>query len=234
MKRLCTALALSVAFAACESPISRATGPTGPELPPIGLGATAVWLESREALTTQSAQRAVEIRAAQQTEARRLDQVQPAAQPLSEQPVPTGTVALAARAFADACVASLPSMQSVREQARATNQRLFGAAPDESSRSLLGGQGVNGDISMSVFIGAGRGRSLNQCGVGARRQDAAALAQALVATLGQRGFALTPVQDAEVARAWQIDGAPAGTILRVNARRNFLGQTVTGAWITWP
>ena len=229
-------IGLAFALAACESPISNATGPTGPELPPLGLASTAIWLEDREALTSQSAQRAAEIRAAQQNQARLEGTAQPVSQPgqsLSDAPIPTGTVALAARTFAEACVASLPSMQNVRAQARAVNQRFFGAAPDESSRTLLGGQGINGDISLSLFINAGRGRDLNQCGVGARRQDASAMAQALINTLGAAGYRLTPVADDDVLRAWQIEGTPPGTILRVNSRRNFLGQIVTGAWITW-
>ncbi|WP_299688984.1 lipoprotein [uncultured Tateyamaria sp.] len=237
MKQIILALGIVVALAACESPISRATGPTGPELPPLGLAATAIWLEDREALTSQSAERAAEIRAAQQNAARRQAVVQPAsqpaAQPLSAQPVPTGTIALAARAFADACVASLPTMQNVRAQARSANERYFGTKPEESSRTLLGGQGAQGDVALSVFIQAGRGRDINQCSVGARRQDASALAQALVATLGAAGYGLTPVADADAQRAWQIDGAAPGTILRVNSRRNFLGQIVTGAWISW-
>ena len=130
-------------------------------------------------------------------------------------------------------MASLPPMQNVRAQARAASVRYFGVNPQETSRALLSGQGTNGDISMSVFIGAGRARDVNQCGVGARRQNASALAQALLNTVGAAGYSLTPVADDDALRAWQINGAPQGTILRVNSRRNFLGQTVTGAWISW-
>ena len=236
MRKIVLALGLTGALAACESPISNATGPTGPELPPLGLASTAVWLEDREALTRQSAQRAVEIRAAQQNEARRQGVTQPVSQPISStssEPIPTGNVALAARAFADACVASLPSMQNVLAQARSAQERYFKLTPTESSSSLLGGQGLRGDVSLTVFDGAGR-RDVNQCGVGARRQDASAVAQGLVSTLGAAGYSLTPVADEDAQRAWQINGAAPGTILRVNSRRNALGQIVTGAWITWP
>lgn len=48
-------------LAACSSPISTATGPTGPEMPPLGLAATAVWLDDREALIKASETRAAEV-----------------------------------------------------------------------------------------------------------------------------------------------------------------------------
>ncbi|WP_415921488.1 hypothetical protein [Tateyamaria sp. SN6-1] len=68
MKQLIPAFVITAALAACDSPISSASGPTGPELPPLGLASTAIWLEEREALTTRGAQRATEIQSAQRTQ----------------------------------------------------------------------------------------------------------------------------------------------------------------------
>lgn len=60
-RRIVFAGVLLAALAACESPVTRATGPTGPELPPIGLAATAVWLDQRQAGVAAPAARAQDI-----------------------------------------------------------------------------------------------------------------------------------------------------------------------------
>lgn len=121
-------LGLVFAVAACSSPISNGNGPTGPELPPLGLASTAIWLENREALTAQSIARAAEVRAAQRAEdQQRAAAIQP--QPAAE-PQPTSTSvnvsdstlrASAINGFATGCIANAPR---------------FGAAPPNAFGAL--------------------------------------------------------------------------------------------------
>ncbi|MEM8656319.1 MAG: hypothetical protein AAGF36_16430 [Pseudomonadota bacterium] len=84
-------LCIATAVAACTSPISTADGPTGPELPPLGLASTAIWLEQREALLPRHQRRAAEVRAEQSVAA-----PQPTAQPLAAPTRPVTTAAAAA------------------------------------------------------------------------------------------------------------------------------------------
>ncbi|MEL6466157.1 MAG: hypothetical protein AAFQ58_14410 [Pseudomonadota bacterium] len=108
--RYITMIFTTVALGACTSPISNAKGPTGPELPPLGLASTAIWLEQREALTPQSRARAAEIQAAQRAADQQVAAVQP--QPAAQRPVIAVSdgvlLASAINGFASGCIANAP------------------------------------------------------------------------------------------------------------------------------
>ncbi|WP_299201294.1 hypothetical protein [uncultured Tateyamaria sp.] len=235
MMRAGVVVAALLAVAACSSE-RRPDIPVQRSLPPVGLASTAVWLEQREG----SAPR---VRAARDIPTSEIRSVvsggsapvaTPAAQPaVPNRTKPAGNIALAAQAFADTCVASLPSMAGVEKRFDQVSRRDFGVAPDEAGRNyFLSGQ-RRGDIFMSVALGAGRS-NIFQCNISVRRQDQATTAQALVNTVTAAGYALTPVAaTGNAQQEWAISGAPAGTRLKMVTRTNVLGQKLTGVWIVW-
>ncbi|MEL7091062.1 MAG: hypothetical protein AAFN94_04935 [Pseudomonadota bacterium] len=203
--------------------------------PPIGLAATARWLETDGGLLTAAQSSADRVR----REEARLEQLRSGTTALPASSVavpdrtrPTSTIGRATQAFVDICAASLPSMANVTERFRLVNQRDFGAEPGELGPLLVGGE-QPGNIYINLANGAGRS-NLKQCAVSVRGENPSAAAQAFVDTTAAAGIRLEPVQAVNAQRAWRIVGAPAGTQLKINSRRNILGQQLTGAWIIWP
>lgn len=239
MKRLSIALTLIAAVAACTTTRRPDIPSSGADLPPIGLAASARWLEAREAAVPRPVA-ARDIPTSQIRDVvsggRPVVAASPVAAPVQAsvpaRATPSGTVALAAQAFADTCVASLPDMSGVADRLAQVSQRDFGVAPDQAARNYYITGQPRGDIFMNVSLGAGRSK-IYQCSSSVRRQDPAAVAQALVDTVTNAGFSLTPVAADNAAQAWAISGAQRGTVLKTGSRRNALGQEVTGVWITW-
>lgn len=231
MKTWILAVGMVAVLAACADNRHTIT-PATIDLPPVGLGAQAVWLEERGGVAPRIT-RAADIPTSQiRSTVSGARAATPVAQAAPARPTPTSTVALAAQAFADACVASLPNMAGVEQRLAAVSRRDFGVSPDEAARGyFLTGQ-QPGNIFMTVALGVGR-QNVKQCSISVRREDPATVAQTLVNTVTDAGFALTPVSDPKVQQAWAISGAPAGTILKTTSRRNALGQQLTGVWITW-
>lgn len=206
-----------------------------PELPPIGLAASAVWLEERQSDFVPRPRAAADIPTSQirsTVNGRAAPAPTLIGQPVPDRAAPTGTLALGVQAFTDTCVAALPSMNDVVSRFEAVSVRDFGVRVSEAGRNYyLSGQRP-GDISMSVATGASRS-NIKQCLISIRGGDTALNAKTLVDTVTNAGFGLTEVAPTNATQAWAISGAPAGTQLKVNSRRNFLGQQLTGVWITW-
>lgn len=234
MRRFSIALIMIAAVAACSTTRRPDIESSASALPPIGLAASARWLEKREA----AAPRPVAARDIPTSQIRNVVSggAPVAATSAAATPArgkPSGTVALAAQAFADTCVASLPDMSGVADRLAQVSQRDFGVAPNQAARGYyLTGQ-RRGNIFMNLSLNAGRPKT-NQCAASVRREDPAAVAQALVDTVTNAGFALTPVASDNAAQAWSISGARAGMVLKTSTKTNAQGQNVTGVWITWP
>ena len=231
MKTWILAVGMVATLGACAD--NRHTiAPATVEMPPIGLAAQAVWLEERGGAAPRVT-RAADIPTSQiRSTISGARTPPPVAQPVPDRAAPSGTIALAAQAFADACVASLPNMAGVAQRLEAVSLRDFGVSPDEAGRGyFLTGQ-QPGNIFMTVALGVGR-HNVKQCSISVRRQDPAVTAQTLVNTVTNAGYSLTPVAAGNAAQAWAISGAPAGTTLKTTSRRNALGQQLTGVWITW-
>ncbi|WP_147107897.1 hypothetical protein [Tateyamaria sp. syn59] len=234
MRRVGVIVTLCAGLAACSSE-RRPDIPVQDNFPPVGLAASAVWLEERQVPVAQRP-RAADIPTSQIRTT--VDGRAPAATPVAQtanvpqRARPTTTIALAAQAFGDACVASLPSMSGVLERLRQVSRRDFGVAPsDFGSNFLVTGQRP-GSIQLEAAVGVGRA-GINQCLISVRKEDPTATATALVATVTGAGYSLREVAAQNADQTWAIAGAPAGTELKINTRRNFLGQQLTGAWITW-
>ncbi|WP_299138114.1 hypothetical protein [uncultured Tateyamaria sp.] len=224
-------LLLPFALAACADPAIQ--DDHAMTLPPIGLAATAVWLDEREANTPRPT-RASDIPTSQiRATVNGGVAATPVAQPVPNRAAPSGNIALATQAFADVCVASLPTMAGIKDRFDQVSLRDFGVRPSRAaSNYYITGQ-RRGDIYMNLSLGAGRS-NIQQCAISVRRQDAATVAQTLVDTVTNAGYALSPVAASGTAQqAWAISGAPAGTQLKTSTRINALGQELTGVWITW-
>lgn len=236
MKRLALTFACLAGLIACSPPYDGIDKGTG-GLPPIGLAASGVWLDGRQTNAPRP-QRAADIptsqiRAAVGGGIAPAPAPTPVAQPVPNRAAPSGNVALAAQAFADACVASLPGMTGVKDRFDQVSLRDFGVRPSRAaSNYYITGQ-RRGDIFMNLSLGAGRS-NVFQCAISVRRQDPATVAQTLVDTVTNAGYALSPVAASGTAQqAWAISGAPAGTQLKTSSRINAVGQELTGVWITW-
>lgn len=235
MKHISLCLVLVAALAACSAE-RRPDIPARSGLPPVGLAATAVWLEERE-VRVPRARDAGDIPTSQIRSVVSGDAPPaptPVAQPATvpERGQPASTIGLAAQAFSDACVASLPGMAGTLERLRQVSQRDFGVAPSEiGSNFLVTGQRP-GNVQLEAAVGVGR-NNINQCLVTVRGEDPSTAANALVNTVTGAGYGLRPVTPVNADQAWTIAGAPAGTELKIKTRRNFVGQQQTGAWITW-
>ncbi len=235
MKYLSLAAIAILGLGACGSPN---VGPGGTDLPPLGLASSAVWLEQRQG----SAPRPIQPKdiptatLAAQARGETVDLSRPIATPVAQavpqRARPSSTVGLAAQSFADACVGALPSMASVVERMQQVNQRDYGLAPRRLGDGLYIGGEPRGNILLEVADGVGR-NNVNHCQISVRRQDPQAAATAFVGAVTGAGYALRPVTASNAQQAWQIVGAPSGTILKLNQRTNVLGQQLTGAWITW-
>lgn len=234
MKRLVVMAALT-ALTACSN-AGRPDIPVQSGLPPIGLAAQAVWLEERNgALPQRVAARDIptsQIRAVASGQAPFVA-TEASAPIVPERPAPAGNIALAAQAFSDTCVASLPTMAGVEQRLEQVSLRDFDIAPDEAGDNyFLTGQ-PRGDIFMSVSLGAGRS-NIYQCNISVRRQDQALTAQTLVNTVTDAGYALSAVTPSDNAQQeWIIAGTPRDMRLKMVTRTNLLGQELTGVWITW-
>ncbi|MEP4247548.1 hypothetical protein [Tateyamaria sp.] len=233
MRRIAFVLTVAVAVAACSN--TRPDIPTTNEhFPPLGLASTARWLDEREANTSRTP-------TAREVPTSQIRDVASGGRPVAPTPVasvpsraaPNGTIALAAQAFADTCVASLPDMSGVESRLTQVSQRDFGVAPGKiGSDILLTGQRP-GNIALTTARNAGRS-GVNQCSMSVRREDPRVVSQTLVNTITDAGFALRPVTpEGNAQQAWAIVGAPTGTVLKTGGKRNALGQQVTGVWITW-
>jgi len=235
MKYLSFAAIAILGLGACAAPN---VGPGGSDLPPLGLASSAVWLEQRQGTAPRPVQpkdiptATLAAQARGETVDLSRPVATPAAQPVPQRTRPNSTVGLAAQSFADACVASLPTMAGVVARFDQVNRRDYKLAPKDVGGTLFIGGEPRGNVFMELAVGAGR-RDVNHCLVSVRRQDPQAAATALVGAVTGSGYALRPVAAENAQQAWQIVGAPAGTILKLNQRTNVLGQQLTGAWITW-
>lgn len=235
MKYLSVAAIAILGLAACTAPN---IGPGGTDLPPLGLASSAIWLEQRQGTAPRPLQ-AKDIPTATLAAQARGEPVNlsrpvatPAAQAVPQRGRPSSTVGLAAQSFTDTCVASLPNMTGLVTRIQQVNQRDYGLAPKRVGDGFYIGGEPRGNIFLEVAVGVGRS-NVNQCQVSVRRQDPQAAATAFVGAVTGSGYALRPVSADNAQQAWQIVGAPAGTILKLNQRTNALGQQLTGAWITW-
>ncbi|GGX64803.1 hypothetical protein GCM10007385_37400 [Tateyamaria omphalii] len=235
MRKTLLLLSTLTLVAACSSE-RRPDIPVQSAMPPVGLASTAVWLEQRQGNAPRvPSERDIatsEIRSV--VSGRSTAAATPVAQPaIPDRAEPSGTIALAAQAFTDTCVASLPDMTGVEQRFDQVSRRDFGVVPNEAGRNyFLSGQ-RRGDIFMSVALGAGRS-NIFQCSISVRRQDQAQMAQTLVNTVTDAGYALTRVAaTGDAQQEWTISGAPEGTRLKMVTRTNVLGQKLTGVWIVW-
>lgn len=233
MRRIAFLLTVTAAVAACSN--NRPDIPTTNEhFPPLGLASSARWLDEREAKTSHTP-------AARDIPTSQIREVVSGGRPVAPIPAasvpargtPSGTVALAAQAFADTCVASLPDMRGVEDRLTQVSQRDFGVAPGNIGSAILATGQRPGNIYLTTARNAGRA-GINECSMSIRREDPGVVAQTLVNTVTDAGFTLRPVTpNGNAQQAWAIDGAPAGTELKTGGKRNVLGQQVTGVWITW-
>ncbi|WP_299151360.1 hypothetical protein [uncultured Tateyamaria sp.] len=123
-------------------------------------------------------------------------------------------------------------MTAAPDRLRQVSVRDFGVTPSDIGGKLLITGQRPGNIQLETAVDAGRSGT-NHCLISVRRQDPAITANALVDTVTNAGYALQAVPAENASQAWAIVGAPAGTQLKVNTRRNALGQSLTGVWITW-
>lgn len=232
MRRLACVLTVTAAVAACSN--SRPDiAPNSEHFPPLGLASSARWLDAREANTSRTpAARDIPTSQIREVVSGRRS-VAPTAASVPARATPSGTVALAAQAFADTCVASLPDMNGVESRLTQVSQRDFGVAPSKIGSTILATGQRPGNIYLTTARNAGRA-GINQCSMSVRREDPALVSQTLVNTVTDAGFSLRPVTpDGNAHQAWAIEGAPSGTVLKTGGKRNALGQQVTGVWITW-
>lgn len=228
MRRAITSFLALTMLCACSAPDAPSI-----DFPPVGLAATARWLDTEGGLIDTARTGASQAIAAEQ----RLDRLQSAPTPVSQtvsvppRTRPNTAAGRAAQAFGDICVASLPNMAGVAARMRLVNQRDFGAAPAERGGMLVGGE-QPGDIYIAIGQDTGRNNA-NTCSVSVRRQNPSSTAQAMIDAVAAAGYRITPVDVVDAQRGWTISGAPAGTLLKMTSRRNALGQQLTGVWITW-
>ena len=224
-------------LAACTSPISRSTQPTGPELPPIGLAATAVWLEEREAVTPAARVRNTEVQAARVAS--------PSGAPVTAQSVSARTVAVpdrprptarrarAVQAFADICVASISDVSGLLSRANAVNIRDFDEparvrSDNSGARAFLGGI-EDGPIRVLTGTNPNSADVRALCVVTTIGAGPRPTAQAKIDTVSAAGFRLDRIgSSARGEQRYRIVGAPEGTTLTV--RTNVFGSGVTIAW----
>ncbi|APX10432.1 hypothetical protein [Tateyamaria omphalii] len=219
--------ALSV-LAACSA--SRPNVPVQENFPPVGLASTAVWLEQRQALSSEARLGAAQAQAATVPDAR----LQSASSTVSvpERARPNTRQARAVQAFRDICVASVSDVSRLPMRMLAVNLRDFDG-PARNRTNSTGGQVLVGGIpdgpirTQTEVNTAGGDRAL--CGVSTISVGSRAIAQEKIGTLADAGFRLEPTQTrGRAQQSWQIVGAPAGTTL--NVRTTGLGA---GAWIAW-
>ncbi|MEL6888187.1 MAG: hypothetical protein AAFO86_05700 [Pseudomonadota bacterium] len=229
-------IGLAFALAACESPITNATGPTGPELPPLGLGATAVWLEQREALVAPRP-RAQDIPTSQiravATGQVSIQQAASRSAAVPERTRPTTRRARSVQAFTDVCVASISDLSGIESRMNAVNIRDFDeparvVSDDSGSRAQIGGID-DGPIRMLVGQNPNGTEFRALCSISTIGANPRATAQAKADAVAAAGFRLERIASPERGEErFRIVGAPDGTIL--NIRRNLLGSGASIAW----
>ncbi|MEM9873121.1 MAG: hypothetical protein AAF822_17945 [Pseudomonadota bacterium] len=225
-----------ISLAACESPITNATGPTGPELPPLGLGATAVWLEQREALVAPPPRSqdipTSQIRAVASGEIS-AQQASASSTTVPERARPTTRGARAVQAFADVCVASISDLAGIESRMRAVNIRDFDepaqvSSDDTGARLLIGGID-DGPIRVLVGLNPNGADRRALCAISTIGSNGRATAQAKADAVTAAGFGLQRIASQQRREErFRVVGAPDGTVLSI--RRNALG---TGATLSW-
>ncbi|MEL6619275.1 MAG: hypothetical protein AAFP16_10395 [Pseudomonadota bacterium] len=236
--RICLTLCALCALTACTSPISRATQPTGPELPPIGIQATAVWLEEREAVTVAAARaRSEELRTrAVAAPSRAVAQTQSASgQTVSvpDRPRPSTRRGRAVQAFADVCVASISDINGIASRMNAVNIRDFDRPArvnsDNTGAQLLSGGIDDGPIRLLVGLNPNGTDTRALCSISTIGSNARATAQAKIDTVTAAGFRLEKIaSQGRGQQRFRIVGAPDGTILSI--RTNVFGAGASVAW----
>lgn len=206
----CATAGLLAACAEQDPSFGTRTSPTS-DFTPVALEPTRVWLEGRGGSVPEG-ENASDLTTAELAE--RHGTPVPGASNATRDTSPPNTVTLAARAFRDVCVASLPSMKDAAGRLADAQARNYGA-------------GSGDDISM-VLTTTGR-----QCSISVRRQDTTATANALVGIVSAAGYELRPTPAADAQQAWTVIGAPQGTVLKLNTQRRALGQPQTLAWLAW-
>ncbi|MGB7241367.1 MAG: hypothetical protein WBC93_04670 [Sulfitobacter sp.] len=189
--------------------------------PPLGLGGMAADLEARNVRLSANATAAV--------------QADPAVTPVAAAPVvaPSGSIAVAAQAFRDVCVASLPTMAGVKSRLDQVSRRDFGVGTNDIG-SQLTVTGKKSDFIYMTVQTKGGSSNANLCSLSMRKTDPSAMIRTLLGTITSAGYQLTPTASKGQLQRWRINGAAPGTIVSVGGKRNFLGQQVTGLSIIWP
>lgn len=234
-KRFLWALATITLATGCYSAVSTAQGPTGPELPPLGLASTAVWLEKREA-NVAPAVRSQDIPTSQ---IRAVSSGQISARAAASTPVavpdrtrPTTRRGRALQAFTDVCVASVSDPAGLSGRAQAVNLRDFdepARVSTENEARLVQGGIDDGPIRVIVGTNPAAEDAKALCVVTMIGANGRAAAQDNADAVAAAGFRLDPIPAPERGvQRFRIVGAPDGTTLSL--RTNIFG---TGATIAW-
>ena len=207
-------LAASGWLVACDEQPSDFGTRTSPasDFTPVALEPTKVWLEGRGGSVPEN-EVASELTTTELA-ARHGTPVPGAPGAAARETSPPDTATLAAFAFRDVCIASLPSMKDAAGRLANARARNFGAGSDN-------------DISMSLTTAS------NRCAISVQREDSTEIANALVVAVADAGYGLRPTSANDAQQAWSVIGAPEGTLLKLNVKKRGLGQQQTEAWIAW-